>query len=195
MGHTTQSNLPILAPPYRPLLKMMNSVTSQQSIAVDSKPDTHQIEVTNHDQDIKRADGDVAAIISDQENLDLWQTLKTYPKASLFCACAAVGAISDGYQFNMPGNIIANTGFIRQFGAPNASGKYALNSTHVSLWGGTYTIAYIVSLIAGTWPSDKFGRKAMLLVIQVLFAAACILEMFATNWTHWLGAKILNVSR
>ena len=56
-----------------------------------------------------------------------------------------------------------------------------------------YTIAYIIVLFFGTWPSDYFGRKWMLLVIQILMAVACIIEMFATNWGHWAGAKVLDV--
>lgn len=34
----------------------------------------------------------------------------------------------------------------------------------------------------------------MLYLTQVLMLIAALVEMFATDWTHWLAAKILNVS-
>jgi SP family general alpha glucoside:H+ symporter-like MFS transporter len=56
-------------------------------------------------------------------------------------------------------------------------------------------VCYILVLFLGTWPADKFGRKPMILLIQVFMAIACLIEMFATHWTHWLAAKMMNVSR
>jgi hypothetical protein len=34
----------------------------------------------------------------------------------------------------------------------------------------------------------------MILVIQIIMIGACILEQFATQWTHWLGARLMDVS-
>lgn len=41
---------------------------------------------------------------------------------------------------------------------------------------------------------DHLGRKFMLIMTQVFMLIACLIEMFATTWTHWLAAKIMNVS-
>jgi hypothetical protein len=49
---------------------------------------------------------------------------------------AGFNACSDGFQFSLPGQIIANTGFIKQVGVKSASGTYALNAYNVSAWGG-----------------------------------------------------------
>lgn len=35
----------------------------------------------------------------------------------------------------------------------------------------------------------------MLIATQVFMLIACLIEMWATNWTHWIAAKVLNVSR
>jgi MFS family permease len=48
--------------------------------------------------------------------------------------------------------------------------------------------------MVGSWPLDYFGRKPMLIMTQVFMLVACLIEMFATKWTHWLAAKIMNVS-
>jgi MFS family permease len=52
----------------------------------------------------------------------------------------------------------------------------------------------IVGAGLATWPNDRFGRKPMILSIQIAFIGACLLEMFATKPNHWLGARILDVS-
>ena len=46
----------------------------------------------------------------------------------------------------------------------------------------------------GSYPTDKFGRKWMILIVQIIMIGAAILEQFATTWTQWLGARLLDVS-
>lgn len=57
-----------------------------------------------------------------------------------------------------------------------------------------YAAALVAILLVGNWPVDRFGRKPALWAVQVFMIVAAIIEMFATNWTHWLAAKLLNVS-
>jgi hypothetical protein len=33
----------------------------------------------------------------------------------------------------------------------------------------------------------------MLIATQMFMLIACLIEMWATNWTHWIAAKVLNV--
>lgn len=46
----------------------------------------------------------------------------------------------------------------------------------------------------GSYPADKIGRKWMILVVQIIMVAGCVLEQLSTEWTHWLGARFLDVS-
>lgn len=34
----------------------------------------------------------------------------------------------------------------------------------------------------------------MILVVQIIMVGGCILEQLAVHWTHWLGARFLDVS-
>jgi MFS transporter, SP family, general alpha glucoside:H+ symporter len=45
----------------------------------------------------------------------------------------------------------------------------------------------------GSWPADKFGRKSMILIVQIIMIGAAILEQFSTTWSMWLGARLLDV--
>jgi MFS family permease len=56
-----------------------------------------------------------------------------------------------------------------------------------------YAAALVAILLIGSWPVDKFGRKPALWAVQVFMMIAAIIEIVATNWKHWLVAKILNV--
>lgn len=48
---------------------------------------------------------------------------------------------------------------------------------------------------SGSYFADKFGRKWMILVVQIIMLGACILEQLSSHWTHWLGARILDVCK
>lgn len=63
------------------------------------------------------------------------ECLRTYKYASLVCVLAAVGALSDGYQVQMSGSIVALPGFIRTFGDRQPDGEYVINPQYLALWG------------------------------------------------------------
>lgn len=47
----------------------------------------------------------------------------------------------------------------------------------------------------GSYPADRFGRRWMIFFVQIIMIGAAILEQFAVHWTHWLGARLLDVRR
>ncbi|RSH85773.1 hypothetical protein EHS25_003914 [Saitozyma podzolica] len=125
-------------------------------------------------------------------HLGLIATVRAYPKVTFLCFISALSAISDGYQINLSGSIIAVPGFIDQFGFPTgANGAMVLNPNHVSLFGTVKVLFTGVGAALGTWPSDRFGRKPMILTIQIVLACGTILEMFSTTWAHWVGARTI----
>lgn len=140
-----------------------------------------------------------------------FKNIKTYKHASLVCMLAAVGALSDGYQIQMSGSIVALPGFIQTFGDLQTSGEHVINPQYLALWGCKYyiylkycQISYQIQALKnvaamfgagiGSYPSDKLGRRWMILTVQVIMIGACILEQLSTHWTHWLGARLLDVS-
>jgi hypothetical protein len=57
------------------------------------------------------------------------------------CFACGVCAMGDGYQYKMPGNIVALQGFIRQMGTfDEAKDKWVLDSQQVAAWGGKFVI-------------------------------------------------------
>ncbi|CAK7243333.1 MAG: hypothetical protein STHCBS139747_004851 [Sporothrix thermara] len=131
--------------------------------------------------------------ISNDANLTFWQTNRRYWRAMAISFACGVCAMGDGYQYKMPGNIVALKGFIQQMGSfDEATQAYKLNPQQVAAWGGTYAGALVVILLVGNWPIDYFGRKPALWAVQIFMIIAALIECFATDWTHWLAAKIMN---
>ncbi len=64
---------------------------------MDDKKDVLHLDVVD-----EKNDRDVPLVARDKY-LTLWQTIRQYPRASALSAAAAFGAVSDGYQFNLPG--------------------------------------------------------------------------------------------
>ncbi|KAM5368279.1 hypothetical protein ACJZ2D_009645 [Fusarium nematophilum] len=120
------------------------------------------------------------------------QSVRTYKYASLICMLAAVGALSDGYQVQMSGSIVALPGFIQTFGGLQADGKHKINPQYLALWGSLKNVAAMVGAGVGSYPADVLGRRWMILVVQIIMIGACILEQLAVHWTHWLGARLLD---
>lgn len=102
----------------------------------DEKVDVSHVETTGVDGDVVAVKTNLEQRVYAKPALSLLHTIKTYPRASFFCFIAAVSAVSDGYQIQMSGSIIALPGFINQFGFPiGVDRAMKLNPNHVSLFG------------------------------------------------------------
>ncbi|SCZ98214.1 BZ3500_MvSof-1268-A1-R1_Chr3-2g06225 [Microbotryum saponariae] len=150
------------------------------------------------------------------DSLTIPQAFKAYKVAAMYATIAAFSAMCDGYQsrsspnlftlhrshdrgfqVNLNGSIIANKGFIRQFGtvftksATTGTITTSLNPKYVSVWGGMQSVGQVIGMTSSSFVSDYLGRKNALYIIWVVMCASVIVECVAKNWSHWLGAKIL----
>lgn len=66
-----------------------------------------------------------------------------------------------GYANSVIGSIVANQGFINQYGTIKdpATGKLALNATHIALWGALYFVTCIAIQLVAPTTADRYGRK------------------------------------
>lgn len=95
------------------------------------------LELAHIDHDIKEAtEKDLSDLVSPDADMSFSRTLRAHWKAMVYCVAVGICAMGDGYQFKMPGNIVALRGFIDQMGYPNAAGVKVLNPQHVAAWGG-----------------------------------------------------------
>lgn len=69
------------------------------------------------------------------DELSLLKTLWLFRTSALYCVAVYTGYLCEGFELTAGGSIIANAGFIAQFGTRGGTGVLALNTAWVSTWG------------------------------------------------------------
>ncbi|WVW79665.1 hypothetical protein I302_101634 [Kwoniella bestiolae CBS 10118] len=119
------------------------------------------------------------------------QALRVFWRPTLFCYMCAFSVVMNGYQDSLPGGLLANAGFIKQFGTiSDGEGGMALDAQHISVWSGVAYVAQFVGCLLGGVISDRFGRKIGMHALTLGYALGVIVEMVAKDWRHWLAAKL-----
>ncbi|RSH85769.1 hypothetical protein EHS25_003910 [Saitozyma podzolica] len=145
---------------------------------------------TSHIEDVGKEVSQVS--ITPTTQLGFWAAITTYKYAALLCFMAGLSGWCDGYEQSMSGSIIALTGFIHQFGAPNSAGKWALKTNDVSLFTSMKNVAAVVGGFTMSYPVDRFGRKFSFIFMNILMIACCITEMFAQTPAQWIAARLID---
>ncbi|WVW82919.1 hypothetical protein I302_104933 [Kwoniella bestiolae CBS 10118] len=121
------------------------------------------------------------------------QAMRKFWRACTFCMITAFGVIMDGYQTSLPGSVLANSGFIKQFGTVvnPTTGNVSVNAQYISMWSGLAYLCQFLGNWAGGFISDRFGRRYTLYALTVVFTGGIITEIVARNYKDWLAAKML----
>ncbi|RSL46603.1 hypothetical protein CEP53_010268 [Fusarium sp. AF-6] len=94
------------------------------------------------------------------EELTPWQTIMKFKMNCLICTAMTISAATDGYQIGLIGNIIANAGFIAQFGTQHTDdGGVVLASSVLSVWASLGSVGQIIGMVTLPFITDRFGRK------------------------------------
>ncbi|KAM5345993.1 hypothetical protein ACJ41O_011854 [Fusarium nematophilum] len=140
------------------------------------------------EQDIK---GDAVVLKSAHDDLGLLRTVKRFKKAVVVCNLLCIAAACDGYQIVLNGNVIANKGFINQFGFPDGEGGYHLNAQYTALWGAMQSLGQLIGMVFLNPVSDRIGRKMTMYLAWLILAGSIAIETVANDWREWSGAKVL----
>lgn len=118
------SQVPYSADPIRPVSPM------------DEKK--HSVEIVEDVGSLHPSLEHQAQLKSTLDSLPLLKSAWLFRKTVLICTIAGFCAATDGYQNTLSASIIANKGFVQQFGELNAKGVMALVPKHVSTFGGIF---------------------------------------------------------
>ncbi|KAJ1713571.1 hexose transporter [Aspergillus flavus] len=130
--------------------------------------------------------GGAPVMRSKEDDLSIWQTVRRYKLVSIMAMAAAFSAALDGYQINLNGGLVSNTGFIRQMAKP---GTTVIEGQYVSAWSGLQSSGQAVGQV---YVTESYGRKLAFYIIWVIFVVSIFIESFATRWDHWLVAKLFS---
>ncbi|KAJ5560572.1 hypothetical protein N7513_002971 [Penicillium frequentans] len=123
------------------------------------------------------------------DDLSVWQTLRQFKFISLVAMAASFSASLDGYQISLNGGVVSNKGFIAQFASPGTS---IIPGPYVSAWGGIQSAGQTIGQILLQYVTEAYGRKIALYLIWVDLVISVFIESFATQWQHWLVAKLFS---
>jgi hypothetical protein len=92
-----------------------------------------------------------------------------------------------GYANSVIGSIVANRGFINQYGTVKdpKTGALALNATHIALWGALYFVSAVCIQSVAPTTADRYGRKfnmwGITFFITLVNAHSCSPQPFVAN--------------
>ncbi|RSH90011.1 hypothetical protein EHS25_001344 [Saitozyma podzolica] len=144
-----------------------------------------------HIENIDALTSDDVVMRSPFDDFGPWKTAKIFKKATAVALFAAFSACADGFQISITNTIIANTGFIKQFGtATTATGAPALAANVLSIWGGIGSMGQGLGMITMHFIADRFGRKIAFYCIWLVLLCCICCESFGRVWQVWLVAKL-----
>ncbi|KXJ90287.1 general substrate transporter [Microdochium bolleyi] len=127
-------------------------------------------------------------------SLSRWATVRTFWKAMIFCMILNWAAMNDGFQQQVPGNVIPMPAFIRDMADTTLNGQPAVSARIVSFWQGFAEMAKTLGMFTGGWVADRLGRKRAMLLAVVILLGGSVAEITAHNWQTWLvGAMLIRL--
>ncbi|WVW84371.1 hypothetical protein I302_106405 [Kwoniella bestiolae CBS 10118] len=156
------------------------------------------IEQTDVKGEVAHLEGDASTNVQVGEVLETryaalgrWAVVKVFWKAMLYCMVLNWAALNDGFQQQIPGNVIPMQAFINVMADTVIDGKPAVSAKVVSYWQGFAEMSKTLGMFTGGWFANKFGRKPALIGAIVVLLAGSICEITAHNWQSWLAAAIV----
>ncbi|WVQ67599.1 uncharacterized protein L199_005802 [Kwoniella botswanensis] len=170
-----------------------NNNNDGTSVEMVSRPDSNIGDNKNLDKHIENTSDTVHSEVLETRfaTLSKIQVVKVFWKSILFCGILLWSALNDGFQQQVPGNIIALPAFIATMGDTVINGQPANSAKVVSYWQGFAEMSKTLGMFAGGTIMDRFGRKKAMIVSLVVLLAGSVAEIASRNWKDWLGAAVL----
>mgnify|MGYP002350316735 CR=1 FL=1 len=94
-------------------------------------------------------------------------------------------------RYRLIGNIIANAGFVAQFGTQHTDdGSVVLASSVLSVWNSLGSVGQIIGMVTLPFITDRFGRKISMYWYWLLLAISVAIECVAKTWGVWAVSKV-----
>ncbi|GIC87477.1 uncharacterized protein Aud_003861 [Aspergillus udagawae] len=177
------------------------------------KPGETLVEATSRDVDGPKVDESISENLAKSrfDNMSVGQTAWVFRRVAFISLAVYTGYVCEGFELKAGNSIIANAGFIKQFGRENGSGVAALNPTWgkynlpydrrlsnidqkslVSTWSSLLNVGQLVTLVYISWFAENFGRKASFYVAWIWLVVGCIFLNTAKTPAVWALGKLCN---
>ncbi|RSH83832.1 hypothetical protein EHS25_005447 [Saitozyma podzolica] len=170
----------------------MSAVIEEDKIQVEHQEPTH---VLNQEKQFKDAAAEKGQGFSGYEDLSLFQTISKFKVATLICFAVTLSAATDGYQIGIAGNIVANPGFVNQFGnETDSAGVRIIGASVLGTWGAIGSVCQLLGQVGIPFFADRFGRKWAQYLYLTSLAIGVLFENVGRTWQLWLAAKLFGDS-
>ncbi|KXS96871.1 hypothetical protein AC579_3363 [Pseudocercospora musae] len=126
------------------------------------------------------------------DELSIPRTLWVFKRVIVVSLAVYTGYLCEGFELNAGGSVIANAGFIKQFGDDKSTGVRALNPTWVSTWSALLNVGQLLTFTYVSWFADRFGRKSSFYVAWIWLVVGCVFLNTAKSPSVWALAKLCN---
>ena len=143
---------------------------------------------------------ETAAVLEDpvipvHQTYSIAKTMRVFWRSTLVAVGLGVGASFDCFALVVPNNIVANVGFIRDFGTVrDADGvAIAMDPNHLANWNLATGLGSIFGLFIAGILSDRFGRKFVLYVCTTILTVAIVLSVsLKPGFAGWTVRAVLS---
>ncbi|ATY58282.1 MFS alpha-glucoside transporter [Cordyceps militaris] len=123
--------------------------------------------------------------------LGRWATVNVFWKAMLFCMILNWAALDDGFQQQIPGNVMPMPAFVKQMANTVIDGEPAISAQVISYFQGFAEMSRMFGYALGGILADICGRKGTMYISIGILLAGSLAEILAHDWRSWLGAACL----
>jgi sugar porter (SP) family MFS transporter len=172
----------------------MASTQQQPPPAVVSSfvEDNEKVVDSEHVEDIARSN---RAIVPEHEGYSIPKTARVFWRCTLFAVGMSLAAAFECFALIVPNSIVANQGFIRDFGrvyGPDGV-PIAMKPSDLSNWNLAVSLGGVGGLPIGGFFSDRFGRKVVLMACTANLTLAVILSVtIRPSFGGWLARALVS---
>ncbi|KAJ5377257.1 uncharacterized protein N7496_004666 [Penicillium cataractarum] len=157
------------------------------------KPVATLIESTSPDGDRGQGEPLTENLVKSRfDEMSLGRTVWVFRRVALVSLAVYTGYVCEGFELKAGNSIVANAGFIKQFGNKNASGVAALDATWVSTWSSLLNVGQLVTLTYISWFAERFGRKPCFYLAWLWLVVGCAFLNAAKTPAIWALGKLCN---
>ncbi|KAN0102857.1 MFS general substrate transporter [Hyaloscypha variabilis] len=146
-----------------------------------------------HIDDVKIDSYDSYGLVKSRyDELSIPRTLWVFKRVVLVSLAVYTGYVCEGFELGAGGSVVANAGFIKQFGTDHGAGVRALDPTWLSTWSALLNVGQIVTFTHISWFADRYGRKTSFYLAWLWLVVGCIFLNTAKTPSVWALAKLCN---
>jgi SP family general alpha glucoside:H+ symporter-like MFS transporter len=134
------------------------------------------------------------AIVPEHEIYSIAKTMRVFWRSTLIAVGISLAAVFECFALIVPNSIVANRGFIRDFGRVYGTDgtPIAMDPTDLSNWNLAGSLGAVLGLAVGGFLGDRFGRKVVLMVCTANLTIAVILSVtIKPSFGGWLARGLM----